>query len=89
MRGCFAPKALIPGIPDIPAKAKAGTPKADGFTGAGIGTAGFLAFIVGKVKTLAGWTGTGAAAGTGAAEEGTIAPKSGVAISLIACVTYF
>jgi hypothetical protein len=94
----------IAGIPDIPARAKAGTPKTDGFTGAGIGTAGFLAFVVGKVKAFTASTGaphieveTGAE-GLGAegadvelvgAEEGTIAPKSGVAMSLIACVTYF
>ena len=102
MRGCLGPY----GIAGIPARAKAGTPKTDGFTGAGIGTAGFLAFVVGKVKALMASTGaphmeveTGAegvgaeglgAEGVGAgAEEGTIAPKSGVAMSLIACVTYF
>ena len=105
MRGCLGPYGIagIPDIPDIPARAKAGTPKTDGFTGAGIGTAGFLAFVVGKVKALTASTGaphieveTGAeglgAEGLGAeggAEEGTIAPKSGVAMSLIACVTYF
>ena len=100
MRGCLGPYGIA-GIPDIPARAKAGTPKTDGFTGAGIGTAGFLAFVVGKVKALTASTGaphmeveTGAeglgAEGVGAgAEEGTIAPKSGVAMSLIACVTYF
>jgi len=99
MRGCLGPYGIA-GIPDIPARAKAGTPKTDGFTGAGIGTAGFLAFVVGKVKALAASTGAPhieleadvelGAEGLGAgAEEGTIAPKSGVAMSLIACVTYF
>ena len=103
MWGCLGPKADIPGIP---ARAKAGTPKVEGFAGAGIGTPGFLAFVVGKVKALTASTGAphieleaGAeglgAEGVGAdvelvgAEEGTIAPKSGVAMSLIACVTYF
>jgi len=99
MRGCLDPNADIAGIPDIPARAKAGTPKVEGFAGAGIGTAGFLAFVVGKVKALAACTGAPhmelGAEGLGAeglgegAEEGTIAPKSGVAMSLIACVTYF
>ena len=99
MWGCLGPKADIPGIP---ARAKAGTPKVEGFAGAGIGTPGFLAFVVGKVKALAACTGAphmelgaealGAEVGAevGAeADEGTIAPKSGVAMSLIACVTYF
>ena len=98
MWGCLGPKADIPGIP---ARAKAGTPKVEGFAGAGIGTPGFLAFVVGKVKALAACTGAphmelgaealGAEAGAvgAGAEEGTIAPKSGVAMSLIACVTYF